>query len=151
MYTAVLILHSWLRWLVLLFGVWAVWRAFAVPAVERWSAADERAAKLFTIALDAQLLLGILVYVWLSPTIAAARHAFGAAMQQPQLRFWLVEHPVGMIAALVLAHIGRARIRRQLEPRKRRVARIFFTISLLLVLASIPWPGLPYGRALFRW
>jgi hypothetical protein len=72
-------------------------------------------------------------------------------MRQPQLRFWLVEHPVGMLAAVVLMSVGRVRVRRAPEDLKARRARLFFGLGFLLMLAAIPWPGLPYGRALFRW
>jgi hypothetical protein len=72
-------------------------------------------------------------------------------MRQPQLRFWLVEHPIGMLAALILVHVGRVRTRRAPDAVKGRRARLFFGLALLLILASIPWPGLPYGRGLIRW
>jgi hypothetical protein len=66
-------------------------------------------------------------------------------------RFWLVEHPVAMILALALAHIGRARIRRATSDRARfgRVA-VFHGISVLLVIVGTPWPGMAYGRSLLR-
>ena len=64
-----------------------------------------------------------------------------------QLRFWIVEHPLGMVVAIALTHIGRARIQRTPDrARKRRLLRSFFGLAIVLILASIPWPGLPYGR-----
>jgi hypothetical protein len=148
MYGWVLALHSWIRWLVIVAGIVAVARAF----MERggWSRADDRAGIVFTTILDVQVLLGLLLYLWLSPIVAAARHDIGATMQSAPLRFWVVEHPIGMIAAIALAHVGRARIRRAPPAAKARAARIFFTLALLLVLLSAPWPGLPYARPLIR-
>ena len=148
MYEWVLALHSWIRWLVIIAGVVAVVRAFMERST--WSSADDRAGIVFTTVLDVQFLLGLLLYLWLSPIAAAARHDLGAAMQNTPLRFWVVEHPIGMIAALALAHIGRTRIRRAAPSAKARVARIFFALALLLVLLSMPWPGLPYARPLVR-
>lgn len=148
MYGWVLALHSWIRWLVIVAGAVAVLRAFIERGV--WSRSDDRAGIVFTTVLDVQFVLGLLLYLWLSPIAAAARHDLGAAMGNTSLRFWVVEHPIGMIAAIAVAHIGRVRIRRAAPAAKARAARIFFSIALLLVLLSTPWPGLPYARPLFR-
>jgi hypothetical protein len=74
----------------------------------------------------------------------------GAAMKSSGLRFFAVEHLVGMLIGLTLAHIGAARIRKASPERRHRLAAIFFVLALLAILASIPWPGLPAGRPLFR-
>lgn len=148
MYGWLLSLHSWIRWLVIVAGVVAVLRAFMERDV--WSKADERAGVVFTTVLNVQFLLGLLLYLWFSPITAAARHNFGAALQNAPLRFWALEHPIGMIAAIALAHIGRARVRRAAPAARARAARIFFSLALLLVLLSTPWPGLPYARPLVR-
>jgi hypothetical protein len=53
---------------------------------------------------------------------------------------------------MVLAHVGRARVRRVSgDARKHKVAAIFFTLALLTILATIPWPGTVAGRPLLRW
>ena len=148
MYGWVSALHSWIRWLVIISGVVAVVRAFMQRGT--WSSADDRAGIVFTTVLDVQFLFGLLLYLWFSPITAAARHALGAAMQNASLRFWVVEHPIGMIAALALAHVGRTRVRRAAPGAKARAARIFFALALVLVLLSTPWPGLPYARPLLR-
>jgi hypothetical protein len=151
MYSGALILHSWIRWLVLILGALAVWRAMAAAPASRWSPADDRAVKLFSMAFDVQILIGLILFFWLSPSVSESMHHAGDAMRQPQLRFWLVEHPIGMVAALILINVGRVKVRRAPEELKARRARLFFGLGLLLILASIPWPGLPYGRPLFRW
>jgi hypothetical protein len=55
-----------------------------------------------------------------------------------------------MLSGLTLAHSGAARIRKASPERRHRLAAIFFVLALLAILASIPWPGLPAGRPLFR-
>jgi hypothetical protein len=150
MYASILTIHSWFRWVVVVLAVIAVVRMFASP-LDRWSGAETRAARWFTMVLDIQVLLGLLLYVWISPITRAAFHDLSASMQSPQVRFWIVEHPVGMIGAMILGHLGRARLRRGPDTRNRRAARWFLTLALLLLLASMPWPGLVYGRALLRW
>lgn len=141
-YGVVLALHSLLRWAVLAAGLAAVVRGGARnSSIGRW----------FTILLDVQLLLGLLLYFALSPFTRAALQDFGAAMKNPQLRFFAVEHVFGMLIALVLAHIGTAKIRKAPEGRGQRLAMIFYGLALVAILVSIPWPGMPAGRPLFRW
>ena len=64
------------------------------------------------IALDVQMLLGLLLYGVLSPYTAAAMKDFGAAMRDPVLRFWAVEHLTMMLSAVVLVHVGRVLARK---------------------------------------
>jgi hypothetical protein len=153
MYGVVLILHSLIRWVVLLTGVVAVIRAITGWRTGRpWTLADDRSGSQFGMALDVQMLLGLLLYFAFSPITHAALQDFGGAMSNSALRFWAVEHPFGMLSALVLAHIGRARIRRVgNDARRHKVAAVFFTLALIAVLASVPWPGSANGRPLLRW
>ncbi len=151
MYPAVLNLHSWLRWVVVIAGILVVWRAFAKPGTSPWTSADDGAAKVLSIALDVQFILGLLLYLKLSPVVDAAMVHVSESMRHPQIRFWLVEHPVGMLAAIALVHMGQSLVRKAPAQRKRAKARLFYGLGVLVMLASIPWPGLPYGRALIRW
>lgn len=153
MYYPVLLLHSWLRWVVLLAGILAVSRAIAGWTQGRpWTLTDDRAGLWFTIALDLQLLVGLLLYFVLSPITTAALQEFGGVMQDTVRRFWAVEHVFGMALALLLAHVGRVRIRKApADARRHRRATVYFTLALLAVIGSIPWPGLPHGRPMVRW
>ena len=99
-----------------------------------------------------QFLLGILLYFVLSPLTRQAMQDFGLAMRTSGLRFWAVEHVLGMVIALALVHIAGVRIRKAATDQKRhRTAMIFYGLALVVILASIPWPGMPAGRPLFRW
>ena len=150
MYGTVLNIHSWLRWLVIGLALWTILRA-AMSAGRPWTPADTRSLRFYTIALDVQLLLGLLLYFVLSPFTKQAFADMGEAMQHSALRFWAVEHILGMVAAIALAHIGAVKIRKAAsDARKHRLSLIFVTLSLLLIFATIPWPGMPAGRPLFR-
>jgi hypothetical protein len=152
LYAAALTVHSWLRWLVLLTAVLAFARAAAGTSGRKpWTPADDRAGFWFVTALDAQVLLGIILYAFLSPYTHRAFGDFGAAMKNAGLRFWAVEHVAGMLIGLALAHIGRVRTRKTDSLRRHKVAAIFFGLALAVILASIPWPGTPTGRPLLRW
>lgn len=152
MYDLVLLAHSWLRWLVLLAGLIAVARAVSgVSARRPWTPSDDRAGLWLTAALDLQMLLGLILYLFLSPVTRSAFVDMAAAMRDAPIRFFAVEHPVGMIVAIALAHVGRIRIRKAADSESRhKQALVFFGLALLVVLLSIPWPIGPGARSLFR-
>jgi hypothetical protein len=153
MYDITLFAHSWLRWAAILAGLLAIGRAI-LGASRRgeWTRADERAGMWFVALLDLQLLIGLVLYVALSPITRAAIQDFGAAMKSSGLRFWAVEHLFGMIVGLALVHVGRVRTRKLTKSSARhRVALISYTLGLLAILLSIPWPGMPNGRPLIRY
>jgi hypothetical protein len=100
MYSAVLIAHSWIRWIAILLGVVTT---IAAIANRGSSSAADRWGLIFMMVLDIQMLLGLLLYLVLSPFTAEALKNFGAAMRNPALRFWAVEHTSLMVAAVILA------------------------------------------------
>jgi hypothetical protein len=150
MYSATLLLHSWLRWAVILLGILAVVRAMAAVRSRRWIPADDRAGMLFTMAFDLQFLIGLLLYFVLSPITKAALQHMDAAMRTAPLRFWAVEHPTAMLVALIIAHAGRVLVRRAPEAKKGRMALIFFAIALLVTIGMTPWPNMAGDRPFFR-
>ena len=152
MYLLILAVHSLLRWVVLAFGLLAAGRGLTgARSRGAWTPADETAGRWFVMALDVQLLLGLALYLRLSPMTPIAFQDFGAAMGNAVLRFWAVEHIAGMVAAVALAHIGRVRIRRAADAaRRHRTAAIFFGLALVAIVLTIPWPGMPAARPLLR-
>ena len=152
MYEALLFAHSWFRWAVLLLG----FIAFALAASGRftrrpWTPRDEAAGRWFVIAVDVQMLIGLVLYLFFSSFTMAAWRDMAGAMADAVIRFWAVEHLVGMIAATAFAHVGRVRIRKTTDPaRKHFVAAILFGLSLVLMLVSIPWPFGGVDRPAFR-
>lgn len=151
MYSSVLALHSLLRWVVLVAGLIAIARAISGWAGHRpWTPADARSGRWFTVALDVQLLLGLLLYFVLSPLTRQALADFGAAMRTPAIRYWAMDHAMGMLIAVICAHVGLVLARKgQITRSSHRRAAIWFGISLLLIIALIPWPGTAHARALW--
>ncbi|MDQ3928881.1 MAG: hypothetical protein M3328_07010 [Chloroflexota bacterium] len=126
-------LHSAFRWVVLLTAVLAIAVAvMSATGARRWGILGDRSSLYFTIAMDVQFLIGVLVWV------LERRWEGDAALG------WL--HPLAMLAAVALAHIGRARAdrdRNATSTDKGRQAAIFFTASLVVILIAIPlssWP-----------
>ena len=152
MYDLVLFAHSWLRWLVLLAGIAAIARAVSGVNTRRpWTPLDDRGGMWFTAALDLQMLIGLVLYAFLSPVTQSAFVDMAAAMRAAPVRFFAVEHPVGMIVSIALAHVGRVRIRKAPDSESRhKRALVFFGLALLVLLLSMPWPFGPGARSLFR-
>src|SRR5262245_34190259 len=104
MYNVFLVIPSWLRWIWIAAGVGAT---AAATGSSSGGGSNQRAGLLFIIAMDLQLLIGLLLYVLISPNTAAIFRNFGEAMRAPESRFWAVEHIAMMIVAVALAHVGR--------------------------------------------
>jgi hypothetical protein len=76
---------------------------------------------------------------------------FGAAMREPVLRFWAVEHATVMVLAVALVHVGRVLARKTVDvDKKRKQLLICFGLAVLLILLRTPWPGMLTARPLFR-
>jgi hypothetical protein len=152
MYTTFLSIHSYVRWLVLLFALMAVARGVSGLIARRpWLPGDETAGRWFVISLDVQALIGIVLYVFLSPFTIPAWTDLAGTMRNAPARFIAIEHVTGMIVALAFAHAGRVRIAKATNARRRHLLMVaFFGLALLAIAISIPWPGMPSGRPLFR-
>lgn len=151
MYTSVLSIHSWLRWLTLLLAVGATinaWRADTdlsqKPPGRYWDT-------FFMMALDFQVLFGLLLYFGLSPITKFGLEHMGVAIGDSGMRFWTFTHIGAMAAATITVRIGRVLAINAKTPAVRRRWRfLFFALTTLAIIGGIPWPGLTNGRPLFR-
>jgi hypothetical protein len=140
MYDFILTLHNLTRWIVLIAGIVATVTAIIGWVKKKeWTATDNKMGLIYTISFDIQLLLGLMLYLWLSPLTKLAFEDFGAAMADDKLRFFAVEHFSMMLLALILAHVGRVLSKKAAGTKKFMWAAILFGISIILVLGSIPW------------
>ena len=141
MYPYVLGLHNIVRWFVLIAGVWAVflcWRGWL--GRRQWTPAEARATRAFVAALDIQFLLGLLLFAVFSPLTRQAFRDLGGAMSDAPVRYFLLEHPLIMVAAIAAAHIGAVRVRRAASDAERfQQASIMFGLSLAAIAGFIPW------------
>jgi hypothetical protein len=152
MYTALLIIHSWLRWVVIFSGIAALGGAVGGFSTKRaWLPVDNLRLVLFITSVDVQLLIGLILYGLLSPVTRSGFEDMSLTMRDPVLRFFVVEHLFGMIVAVALAHVGRARAKKASDAVVRhRTVLVFVGLAMVAILLSIPWPGTPGGRELFR-
>lgn len=150
LYATLLFLHSILRWFVLALGVAAVvaaWQARSANAP--YSPAQQKLASGFVGMVHTNFLLGVVLFARVSPLTQMAFADFAAAMKTTLLRFFTVEHPTGMLIAVVIATVGAARIKRaKNDELKHQRVLVFFGLALSLILLSIPWPFYPAGRPL---
>ena len=150
MYTTVLLLHSWIRWIALVACVGVTLAALRGKVEGDKSIADRWGLVAMT-ALDLQMLLGLVLYLGLSPTMQEILNHFGESMKRADTRFWAVEHIASMFVAIVLAHVARVLGRKAATPAAKRTRLLVcFGIATLLLLVGMPWPGRPGGRDLFR-
>ena len=75
-------------------------------------AEDDLWGMLLTTSVDAQMLIGLILYLFLSPITKIGIRNLAAAMRIDTARFFTVEHLAGMIIGIALVHIGRVKIRK---------------------------------------
>jgi uncharacterized membrane protein YcfT len=142
--------HSLLRWVVIVACLWAlmrVWSGFFGRS--EWTRKDQMAGLVFTSLLNIQLILGLILY-GISPITRAAMTNFAAAMKDGTLRFFAVEHLAGMLLAVVIAQVGYSISKRATTDRRKFLrAAVAYSLAAVLIVASIPWPFMKYGRPLF--
>lgn len=152
MYALFLILHSWLRWGALLAGLLAaITLVTSKPPRPGDANPPDRWNLFFLIALDLQLVIGLVLYFVASPYLASIRANFGESMRIASLRFWAVEHVTIMLVAVIALHMARVLARKAPNPgSRRRRLLIGVSIAVLAIMAGTPWPGSRVSRPLFR-
>lgn len=143
MYTGLLHLHSTLRWVILILLIIMIIRAFAGRSGGRvWSDGDRKVALFTLIASHITLLVGL--YQWaMGPKGLQAIQINGMAdtMKNGISRFYAVEHPVGMIAAILMITLAYGFAKKEInDVEKYNKLFRYYAIALVILLAMIPWP-----------
>ena len=131
--------HSGTRWLVLASAVFVIFRyATGVLQKRRFEALDNTAAAIFIGNVHLQVLIGFILYLgYLQPWTLD----MSVVMKDPIGRFFAVEHITGMLLGAVLAQVGRTLSKKASDDAaKFRKGLIYFSLSILIILASSPWP-----------
>jgi Na+/proline symporter len=144
-------LHNFLRWVVLILAVASViYYGIGYFTKKDFSKTDDRLGLFYLIFMDIQLLLGVALF-FVGSAFSNLTSDPSFAMKTPAIRFFSVEHGMGMLIAILLVHIGRNKVKSEADDTSKfRKGFIYFGISLLIMLAMIPWPfreGI--GRAIF--
>ncbi|MEN9685851.1 MAG: hypothetical protein RLZZ28_1637 [Bacteroidota bacterium] len=143
MQTGLLHLHNFLRWVLLILLVLSIVKAYTGWKGKKAFTAGDKKTWLFTmITAHTTLLLGLYQvllgrYGLLNYTLPEGT----SVMKDKFLRFFLVEHPVGMVLAIVLITLGNGMARKAVADEvKYKKAFYYFILALIIILASIPWP-----------
>ncbi|MFM6947645.1 MAG: hypothetical protein ACKOWQ_01400 [Aquirufa sp.] len=144
MYSTLLLVHSYLRWAVLIFGIMAILKGIkGFNSGNSFTDSDRKTGLFFLISVHTQLLIGLILYVFLSPLTQAAFADFGAAMKDPALRLIAVEHITVNIIAAVLVTVAYSKNKKAIaDAQKHKNAWLFYGLALALIISRIPWDRL---------
>lgn len=142
MLTGLLHMHSSMRYVIIALLVITLVRAILKRKDSEFGASHK--LSLFTmIALHIQLLLGLALLLnghWADYTVEGLK------------RFIMMEHTSMMIIAVILGTLGFSLSKRASDvAAKFKKQIIFFGISLIIVLAMIPWPCLRNFDLVYGW
>ena len=143
MYTGLLHLHSFLRWVILVLALIAIFKSYrGMTAGTPFTAGDKKTGLFLMIAAHITLLVGIYQWVvgsWGLKNIEAM--GFGEIMKDRVFRFYAVEHLTGMLIAIILITIGRGVSKKNIpDAVKHKKTFWYFLLALVIILVSIPWP-----------
>jgi hypothetical protein len=152
MYSTMLLIHSWFRWFTLVACIGAIVYAARPVRPDQSELPGKAWDTYLMLAVDLQMLFGLILYFGLSPFTRSAMENVREALTVPAWRFWAIEHAGAMFGALILVRVGRVLAMNAPTPalaQRRRL--ICFVIATVVMLMVVPWPGLANGRPLFRW
>ena len=134
MYSTLLLLHSVLRYFVLILIIILVFKSLAGWMTRSVYTPNDNKISLFTLIFaHTQFLLGIFLY-FSSPFVQFSSET----MKDPFIRYWTVEHITVMLIAIVLITVARS-TSKKLADGVARHRRLFIlnTIALMLIMAGI--------------
>jgi hypothetical protein len=144
MFSALLQVHSILRWVILILLILSIIQSFIGWFKHRELREGDTKLWLFTmISAHTTLLIGVILLLFGRYGILSSGLPEGVELMKDKFyRFFWVEHPVGMLIATLLITLGRGVVRKQItDPLKYKRAFWFFLIALVVILATVPWPG----------
>ncbi|MFT3749562.1 MAG: hypothetical protein QM768_14645 [Agriterribacter sp.] len=113
--------------------------------------ADNKIRTIAVTLVHIEVVVGLWLY-FISPLISNFISSFKESVHVKDIRFFGMEHSIMMLVAAVIITIGSAKAKRKkTDIEKFKSLAIWFTIGLLIILISIPWPFSPMAaRPWFR-
>lgn len=132
-------LHNFLRWVILVLLIWNIVRHFSATN-QPYTNGDKKLGLFLMIAAHITLLIGL--YQVILGRFGWIHLPEGTSVMKDKFwRFYLIEHPIGMVLAIVLITIGKGVAKKAIpDAAKHKKAALLFTIALIVILATIPWP-----------
>ncbi len=127
----ILLAHAIVRWVLLAAGIIVVAKALiGWLGKQPFTKLDDQLGLIFTIVVDIQVLLGLILWLFARPGL----RDLAQAMSNGSLRFIVLEHPILMLIALTFAHMGRSRSKKATAAAtKHRVSLTFYILSLVFI------------------
>lgn len=152
MYSYLLLVHSWVRWAVVVFVLLTLFASLSGWFTNRpYTKSDGFLRSMSASFTHLQLLLGFWLYVK-SPIATFFRQNTSAALGNSDITFFGLIHLSVMFIAVIVLTIGSSKGKRaETDLQKHRTVALFFLAGTLLMLLAIPWPFSPLAqRPLFR-
>jgi H+/gluconate symporter-like permease len=144
MYPLILAIHSLVRWLVLASLLYAIYCAYSGWLnKKKFSAFDNSVRHITATIAHVQLLIGLWLY-FISPIADYFLHHYAEALHEREIRFFGMEHISMMLLAVIVITITSVLTkRRPTDMQKFRSMAIGYTLALLIIVSSVPWPFSP--------
>lgn len=145
MYEIFQLIHKTLFFVVMILGLIVIFRAvMGLNSKSDFTETDRKLGLFFLISNHTQLLIGLVLYLFLSPFGIKAFTDFGSeVMKIAEYRKIAVEHILTNIIAIALITVGYSKNKRATDSIVRhKNALLFFGLGLVLLLSRIPWDKL---------
>ena len=134
-------LHSGWAYITLIILIYAVVNAFiGLTSKKEFKDKDLRVSLFTLIVAHLQLIIGMIAYFVSAQFTYLLDNGMGATMKDPEIRLFIVEHPLMMILAITVLTVGFSKHKKQTtDSGKFKTIALYYGIALLFVLSRIPW------------
>lgn len=134
-------LHSGWAYITLIILIVAVVNAIiGLTSKKEFKDKDLRISLFTLIIAHLQLIIGFITYFVSAQFAYVLDNGMGAAMKEPEIRLFVIEHPLMMILAIVLITMGFSKHKKQnTDKGKFKTVALYYGIALVFVLSRIPW------------
>ena len=134
-------LHSGWAYITLIILIFAVVNAIiGLNSKKEFTDKDLRISLFTLIVAHIQLIIGFIAFFVSAQFEYVLDNGMGAAMKEPTIRLFVVEHPLMMILAITLITMGFSKHKKQnTDKGKFKTIALYYGLGLLFVLSRIPW------------
>ena len=134
-------LHSGWAYITLIILIFAVVNALiGLTSKKEFKDKDLRISLFTLIVSHLQLIIGFIAYFLSAQFAYVLDNGMGAAMKAPEIRLFVIEHPLMMILAIVVITVGFSKHKKQSSDNgKFKTIALYYGIALIFVLSRIPW------------
>jgi len=134
-------IHSGWAYITLLILIVAVVNAIiGLTSKKEFQDKDLRISLFTLIVAHIQLIIGFIAYFMSAQFAFLRNNGMGASMKDPQIRLFVIEHPLMMILAVVFITMGFSKHKNKTtDNTKFKTIAVFYGIALVFVLSKIPW------------